>query len=38
MSLVSWFFVPVIGGWLGTEVFRLLLNQVSFGSKVSAHV
>jgi len=38
MSLVSWFFVPVIGGWLGTEVFRLLLNQKSFGSKVSAHV
>ena len=27
MSLASWFFVPVIGGWSGTEVFRLLLKK-----------
>jgi hypothetical protein len=36
MSFVSWFFVPMIGGWLGTEVFRLVLNQVGVTSKVSA--
>jgi hypothetical protein len=36
MSLVSWFFVPVIGGWLGTEVFQLLLSQVGIRSKLSA--
>jgi hypothetical protein len=36
MSLVSWFFVPVIGGWLGTEVFRLVLNHVGNRSKMSA--
>jgi hypothetical protein len=36
MSLVSWFFVPMIGGWLGTEVFRLLLEQIGIKSKIPA--
>jgi hypothetical protein len=36
MSLFSWFVLPLIGGWLGTEVFRLLLNQLGIGSKVVA--
>ena len=36
MSLVSWFFVPVIGGWLGTEVFRLVLDQFGVKPKIPA--
>ena len=36
MSLFSWFFLPLIGGWLGTEVFRLLLNQLGIGAKATA--
>jgi hypothetical protein len=35
MSPVSWFFVPMIGGWLGTEVFGLVLGQFGVKSKVS---
>jgi hypothetical protein len=36
MSLFSWFVLPLIGGWLGTEVFRVLLNQFGIGSKAAA--
>jgi hypothetical protein len=31
MSLVSWFFIPVVGGWLGTEVFRIAATQMGLG-------
>jgi len=34
MSLVSWFFIPVVGGWLGTEVFRMASTQMGLGAKV----
>jgi hypothetical protein len=33
MSLVSWFFIPVVGGWLGTEVFRIAATQLGVGAK-----
>ena len=36
MSLFSWFVLPLIGGWLGTEVFRVLLNQLGIGTRAAA--
>ena len=36
MSLFSWFVLPLIGGWLGTEVFRMLLNQFGIGTRAAA--